>query len=85
MLKEIIKENKFDKLDGLYSAWGIETMTLISNKYLEDYLGFYDIPCRSKEYLQYALYDLNVHNKFSYACGYSDLKDPFFRYLEDNK
>lgn len=92
LLKKLLELNIYDKFDGFYRAWDIETITILANKYIQDYLSFYDIPCRSKEYLPYALYNLNVFNKFTYAIIYETstydnkkFTDPYFKYLEKNK
>ena len=83
VLKRKIELNNFDGLT--FYEWDEETITSITNKYIQDYINFNNIPCRDKAYLHYAIYHLNVIKANSYYYGYNSYKDPFFRYLEENR
>lgn len=85
VLKKLIELNFFDGLEEFIRAWDIEAISMITNKYMKGYLSFDEIPCRSKRYLHYALYNLDIFKKESYATLYRNYNDPFFRYLETNK
>ena len=85
VLKRKIELNNFDNFTLFSSTWDEETIAQLTNKYIQGYLSFDNIPCRDKAYLHYTLYYLNVFKNSSYAFGYSSYKDPFFKYLEENR
>ncbi|MBQ9319111.1 MAG: hypothetical protein IJR82_05720 [Bacilli bacterium] len=81
------------RLDNLFlfskSAWNIEILTMLINRYVHNDLSFGNIPDKDHPYLEYAMKYLNVYVPFSSSiksnyCKYEEYKDPFFKYLTDN-